>query len=88
MFGGLKEKLLAARNRLGTSIQGVATTQAPGSAEKATAGPAVPEVMQETGTPVAPSFVDKLKVFIIERELIVSEKDIAEALSESRNDAS
>jgi fused signal recognition particle receptor len=82
MFGGLKEKLLAARKRLGTSIQGVATTQAPGSAAPATAESSVTPVIQETGTPAAPSFVDKLKVFIIERELIVSEKDVAEALSD------
>jgi fused signal recognition particle receptor len=81
MFGGLKEKLLAARNRLGASIQGVAKTQEPLPAATATKEPA-PRAMQETESPAGPSFVDKLKVFVIERELIISEKDISEALSD------
>ena len=33
-------------------------------------------------TPAKPTFVDKFKVLFIERELIVSEKDVADALSE------
>ena len=74
MFGGLKERLQAARNRLGTSI-GAAATQ---PAETTTPVPAgsVPAV------PASPSLVDKVKILIIDRELVVSEKDLFEALAE------
>jgi fused signal recognition particle receptor len=82
MFGGLKEKLQAARNRLGSSIQGVVTTQAPRAPESPQAEPAASAAAQNIPSPAAPTFVDKLKVLIIERELIVSEKDVAEALAE------
>jgi fused signal recognition particle receptor len=82
MFGGLKEKLQAARNRLGTSIQGVVAKQEPPSPETRTAEPDTPLPQQKTISSAAPTFVDKVKVLIIERELIVSEKDISEALSE------
>ena len=82
MFGGLKEKLQAARNRLGTSIQGVVTTQAPSLPETPTAEPVAHQAVQTPPPPAVPGFVDKLKVLIIERELIVSEKDVADALSE------
>ena len=84
MFGGLKEKLQAARSRLGSSIQ----TAIAGPAGGVTAGaqqeppaeqekPAVPPA-----TPEKPTLVDKFKVFIIDRELIVSEKDVSDALAE------
>ncbi|MCK9592645.1 MAG: signal recognition particle-docking protein FtsY [Methanoregula sp.] len=82
MFGGLKEKLQAVRNRLGTSIQGVVTTQVPSLPEMSVAEPVSPQAEQKTATSAAPTIVDKLKVLIIDRELIVSEKDVAEALSE------
>lgn len=82
MFGGLKEKLQAARNRLGTSIQDVVTTQAPTLPDTPAAEPVAPQAVQKTVTAGAPGFVDKLKVLIIDRELIVSEKDVADALSE------
>jgi fused signal recognition particle receptor len=82
MFGGLKEKLQAARNRLGTSIQGVVTNHAPPLPEILTAEPGASPAVQKTVSSSAPTFVDKLKVLIIDRELIVSEKDVAEALSE------
>ncbi len=74
MFGGLKERLQAARNRLGTSI-GAAVTQ---PAEATTPVPAglAPAV------PATPSLVDKVKILIIDRELVVSEKDLSDALSE------
>jgi fused signal recognition particle receptor len=74
MFGGLKERLQAARDRLGTSI-GAAVTP-PGAPEK-TATAEVPA----PGTSGAPSLVDKVKLLIIDRELVVSDKDISEALS-------
>jgi fused signal recognition particle receptor len=78
MFGGLKEKLQAARNRLGSSIQGAATaTQAPVST-----GTATDATAKQTISPSSPTFADKVKVLVIDRELIVSEKDISEALSE------
>ncbi len=82
MFGGLKEKLQAVRNRLGTSIQGVVTSQAPSLPETPVSEPVSPLAEQKTATSAAPTIVDKLKVLIIDRELIVSEKDVAEALSE------
>jgi fused signal recognition particle receptor len=87
MFGGLKEKLQAARNRLGSSIQGSAAAQAPAAAETKPGKPSHPAsdkkaTSQTTISPAAPTFADKVKILIIDRELVVSEKDIAEALSE------
>ena len=84
MFGGLKEKLQAARSRLGSSIQSVVT--APASSGTGTA-PQVPVPEKESdgsspSMPVSPSLVDKFKVLVIEREMIISEKDISDALSE------
>jgi fused signal recognition particle receptor len=84
MFGGLKAKLHAARSRLGSSIQTVIT--APGSSGTGTA-PQVPESQKESpnqspSAPASPSIVNKVKVLLIERELIVSETAVADALSE------
>jgi fused signal recognition particle receptor len=84
MFGGLKEKLQAARSRLGSSIQTAIGAPVGG----ASAGsPQEPLTEQEKpavspSTPEKPTLVDKFRVFIIERELIVSEKDVADALAE------
>ena len=84
MFGGLKEKLQAARSRLGSSIQSVVT--ASGSSGTGTAQQvSVPEKEGLGSSPsmsVSPSLVDKFKVLVIEREMIVSKKDISDALSE------
>jgi fused signal recognition particle receptor len=84
MFGGLKAKLQAARSRLDSSIQAVVT--APGKSGTSPAPTAqVPEKESADLSPAAaasPSIVDKVKVLLIERELIVSEKDVADALSE------
>jgi fused signal recognition particle receptor len=78
MFGGLKEKLQAARDRLGRSIQGAASaTQAP-----VTTGTGSDAEAKKTISPAAPTFADRVKVLVLDRELIVSEKDISEALSE------
>jgi fused signal recognition particle receptor len=82
MFGGLKEKLQAARNRLGSSIQGSAAAQAPPAAETKAGKPPQPAVSPKTPSPAAPSFTDKVKILIVDRELVVSEKDLAEALAE------
>jgi fused signal recognition particle receptor len=76
MFSGLKERLLAARNRLGGSIEAAAASEAPGAQKNPDATAAAPT------TDKSPSFVDKVKILIVERELVVSEKDIAEALEE------
>ena len=84
MFGGLREKLRAARDRLGSSIQAASGT--PKAAEMAPAGSPVQQAAAPAGTaepaPGSPRFVDKVRVLITERELIVSEKDVADALSE------
>jgi fused signal recognition particle receptor len=84
MFGGLKAKLQAARSRLDSSIQAVVT--APGSSGTGTAPQAPVPEKESPGrsppAPASPSIVDKVKILLIERELIVSEKDIADALAE------
>jgi len=77
MFSGLRDRLQAARDRLGASIGVVA------------ARPQKPEP-DKTGeiasaeTPAAknPTLTDKVRILIIDRELIVSEKDVAAALDE------
>jgi len=78
MFGGLREKLKAARQRLGGSIEAAAVqAEAP-----------APDVQKPSATPAPPSpsakpgFVEKVRVLITERELIVSEHDVSDALSE------
>jgi fused signal recognition particle receptor len=79
MFGGLKEKLQAVRDRLGSSIQESAAAQVSTTAATETAPD---KAAKNTLSPAGPTFTDKVKVLIIDRELIVSEKDISEALSE------
>jgi fused signal recognition particle receptor len=84
MFGGLKAKLQAARSRLGSSIQAVVTAPDSSGTGAASEVP-VPEKEspgQSPSTPASPSIVDKFKVLLIERELIISEKDVADALAE------
>jgi fused signal recognition particle receptor len=85
MFGGLRDRLKAARDRLGSSIQ-TAAASPPGSAgDKSSAEPAPsqkPPAPDAGAVQPEPKFVDKVKVLILERELIVSEKDIADALSD------
>jgi fused signal recognition particle receptor len=80
MFGGLREKLRAARDRLGSSIRAAETT------DPAAAAPAPQPAPEQGATPVtapaSPTFVDKVRVLITERELIVSQKDVQDALSE------
>jgi fused signal recognition particle receptor len=76
MFGGLKEKLKLVRDRLGSSIQASAA-QAPAAAETG-AGAAAKKPI----SPAGPTFTDKVKVLFVDRELIVSDKDISDALSE------
>ncbi|PKL63767.1 MAG: signal recognition particle-docking protein FtsY [Methanomicrobiales archaeon HGW-Methanomicrobiales-3] len=87
MFGGLREKLQAARSRLGSSIQAVAAPPGAQGPEPSSPQPPLPAESPVTGEPGPDAkkpagFVDKIKTFIIERELIVSEKDIDGALSD------
>ena len=82
MFGGLREKLQAARDRLGSSIQGVIVTQASPVQETHKGGSSPSTASIKTISPAAPTFVDKVKILIIDRELVVSEKDLSDALSE------
>ena len=84
MFGGLREKLRAARDRLGSSIQAAGDT--PQAAEKAPDELPKQQAWASAGAaasvPASPTFADKVRVLITERELIVSEKDVNDALSE------
>ena len=85
MFGGLKEKLKAARERLGSSIATVVGTPADTSVKSATAvASPVANPSEKPAEPAAksPTFAEKVKVLITERELVVSEKNIADALAE------
>ncbi len=75
MFGGLKERLQAARNRLTSSIGATVTDPADTAGTETITGSA-------PDAPVSPSLVDKVKILIIDRELVVSEKDLSEALSD------
>jgi fused signal recognition particle receptor len=82
MFGGLREKLRAARDRLGSSIRAAEKT---GSAVDASAPAPLPEPQPgatPATAPASPTFVDKVRVLITERELIVSQNDVEDALSE------
>jgi len=84
MFGGLKAKLQAARNRLGSSIQTVITAPT-GAGSGGMHQEKVPEKEEPdapTEFPAQPTIIDKFKVLLIEHELIVSERDIADALAE------
>jgi fused signal recognition particle receptor len=84
MFGGLKAKLQAARSRLGSSIQTVISVPS-GTATAGTETVPVPEpekITDAAAVPVQPTLVEKFKVLIIDRELIISEKDVSDALSE------
>ncbi len=85
MFGGLKEKLQAARSRLGSSIHKVAAEPPAGVGYGGPPPVSSPEQAEHGVSPsimAQPTIVDKFKVLLIDRELIISEKDIADALSE------
>jgi fused signal recognition particle receptor len=83
MFGALRDKLKAARDRLSGSIQAAGEKAEAGVPEAPVA--AVPEGAaspDQSSAGAKPSFVEKVKVLIKDRELIVSEKDVADALDE------
>ena len=75
MFSGLREQLQSARNRLGASIGAAAE-----AAQSASAEQAVPSTAAMPGK--NPTLADKVKILIIDRELVISEKDVAGALEE------
>jgi fused signal recognition particle receptor len=81
MFRALKEKLQAARERLTGSIQAT-DAQAAGKELETWGVQADSRVISEQKPPASPSFVEKVRVLIKDRELIVSDKDIADAISE------
>jgi len=82
MFAGLKERLQAARARIGSTIGTAMEAPAP-AADTGTipAGTVQPAPGQKTPVPEI-TLADKVKTFIINRELIISEKELADALSE------
>lgn len=83
MFAGLREKLKAARERLGGSIEAAADrAQEPSGAPAAVQAAPEPVPQEGASATAAPSFVQKVKILITDRELVVSEKDLGEALSE------
>jgi fused signal recognition particle receptor len=84
MFQGLRDRLQAARARLSVSIQAAATAAPPSGEHKATPSvlPVAPGPDVSPATPGGATFVDKVKTFIIDRELIITEKELAEALEE------
>ncbi|WAC04506.1 MAG: signal recognition particle-docking protein FtsY [Methanoregula sp.] len=82
MFGGLRERLQAARARLAGSIQ---TAVADGSDKNRDPSPQPAAFLGLPGQPNSPSdptFVNKVRTFIIDRELIITEKELAGALDE------
>jgi len=74
MFSGLRERLQAARNRLAGSIGAAAEAAAPPAEQPRLSPPATPQKN--------PTLADKVKILVIDRELVVSEKNVAEALDE------
>ena len=88
MFGGLKERLKAARNRLGSSIGAVVAPPVgpAGTAPSTLATPPglepVPPTPAASPGSASPTLLDKVRILIIDRELVISEKDISEALSD------
>ena len=74
MFSGLKERLQAARNRLCGSIGAVAEAVPGPAGQPAPSAPSTPQK--------SPTLAEKVKILIIDRELVISEKNIADALDE------
>ena len=83
MFGGLRERLQSARALLSGSIEAAAAAppsekpDAPAASRSAAPEPQVRPPAKKTAT-----FASKVKTFVIDRELIISENEIADALSE------
>jgi fused signal recognition particle receptor len=78
MFSGLRDRLQVARVKLGISIEATMTPQPLQETPSA-----VQSVGQNPGvSSEKPTFANKIKTLIIDRELIVSEKELSDALSE------
>ena len=82
MFGGLRERLQAARARLAGSIQTAALPDPEKNSSHFPSHPASLEQDVQPASPVTPSLANKFKTFIIDRELVISEKELAGALDE------
>ena len=82
MFGGLRERLQAARARLAGSIQTAALPDPEKNSSHFPSHPASLEQDVQPASPVTSSLSSKFKTFIIDRELVISEKEIAGALDE------
>jgi len=83
MFGGLRERLQAARAKLAGSIQ-TAIASGPDKNEGSSQQQHVASLDQagQQPPPLSPTFVNKVKTFIIDRELIITEKELAGALDD------
>jgi fused signal recognition particle receptor len=82
MFGGLRDRLQAARTRLSGSIQLAAVRPSEQRDAPAASRPAAPEPQVVPQLRKTATFASKVKTFVIDRELIISENEIADALSE------
>jgi len=82
MFGGLRERLQAARARLAGSIQTAAASDLEKNSSHPLSHPASLEPPVQPASPTTPTLATKVKTFIIDRELIISEKELAGALDE------
>ncbi len=82
MFGGLRERLQAARARLAGSIQTAAASDLEKNSSHPPSHPASLEQPVQPASPTTPTLATKVKTFIIDRELIISEKELAGALDE------
>jgi len=90
MFSGLKERLQAARARISSSISAVVAEQpADANAKKKPAGSAAAETEKApdaaAAAPLSPpgtTFATRVKTLIIDRELIITEKELADALAD------
>ncbi len=82
MFSGLRERLQAARDRLGASIGAAAEAARPVAPAEPAASGKTGDTPQAAGPAKNPTLADKVKILIIDRELVVSDKDVSEALGE------
>jgi fused signal recognition particle receptor len=82
MFGGLRERLQAARARLAGSIQAAAAPDPEKNSPHSLSPTVSLERDVQPASPATPSIASKVKTFIIDRELVISEKELAGALDE------
>ncbi|MDD1674911.1 MAG: signal recognition particle-docking protein FtsY, partial [Methanomicrobiales archaeon] len=78
MFNALRQKLQTFQKKVGESIKGAAPPEpVPAEPEQGEEQLFRPEEKKST-----PTFGQKVKALVIERELIIAEKDIADSLQE------